>query len=71
MVSMVPDKSVATICAPAFNWPMLVRSNSSIDMEIEYGSCPEEHAADQMRRRWPGLALMASGSTLLLSTSKG
>ncbi|MCY1450304.1 hypothetical protein D9M71_671000 [compost metagenome] len=68
---MVPDRSVATICAPIFNWPRLLRSNSSIAIEMEYGSCPDEQAADQMRRRWPGLLRMNSGITLFFNTSKG
>ncbi|MOA38173.1 hypothetical protein D3C78_1598240 [compost metagenome] len=71
LFSIEPDRSVATICAPIFNWPMLLRSNSSIAMEIEYGSCPDEQAADQMRRRCPGLALICSGNTLFFSTSNG
>ncbi|MNE96562.1 hypothetical protein D3C80_1947780 [compost metagenome] len=71
LLSIDPDRSVATICVPCFNCPMLLRSNSSIVMEIEYGSCPDEQAADQMRKRWPGLALICSGNTLFLSTSKG
>ncbi|MCY1461532.1 hypothetical protein D9M71_792000 [compost metagenome] len=51
LFSMVPDRSVATICTPILNWPMLTRSNSSMDIDSEYGSWPDEHAADQMRRR--------------------
>ncbi|MNV86070.1 hypothetical protein D3C71_1800730 [compost metagenome] len=68
---MVPDRSVATICAPIFNWPRLLRSNSSMAIEMEYGSCPDEQAADHMRRRWPGLLRMNSGMTLFFSTSNG
>ncbi|MNN56770.1 hypothetical protein D3C81_1717200 [compost metagenome] len=70
-VSMELDRSVATMRAPALSWPRLTFSNSSIAMEMEKGSCPDELAADQMRSGWFGLALISSGSTRLFSTSKG
>ncbi len=68
---MAVDRSVATIRTPALSCPRLVRSNSSMDMEMENGSCPEELAADQIRKGWFGLALISSGRMRLFSTSKG
>ena len=46
---MALDRSVATMRTPALSWPRLVFSNSSIAMDRENGSCPDELAADQMR----------------------
>ena len=54
LLSIDGDRSVATICTPALSCPRLVRSNSSMDIDSEYGSWPDEQAADQMRSRCDG-----------------